>query len=322
MSQMSGMSNCGVEDRELWFQDGNVVLVAQSRAFRVHRSILSRHSEIFSNLFAIPPPSSPDLTEQLDGLPVIPVSDSAHDFKHLLHALYDGSSYLKHGEPIPFAVLAALARLAHKYQLDELLAGACGRLASVFSADFDQWRITCGASNSLVSLEPTDAIEAFHLFRLIDRTDMIPTALYACCQLPFQDLLQGVMRADGTLEKLSSEDLERCLSVREFFTTAFAWMSLTFLDVDPDVRCNQPALCAESIQKLRLGPQSGPDICQGTKLLSNYFSTLAKSMKADGFICGECLGMLLRRQYNLLRKIWSDLPALMQLKDIEWSADT
>ncbi|RDX51165.1 hypothetical protein OH76DRAFT_1481836 [Lentinus brumalis] len=310
------------KDSEFWFHDGNVVLVAQRGAFRVHRSILSRHSEVFRNMFAIPVPSTPDSsTEQLEGLPAIPVSDSAHDFKHLLHALYDGSNYLKHGEPIPFAVLAALARLAHKYQLDELLSGACGRLASVFSADFDQWRITCGASNALVSLESTDAIEAFHLFSLIGRTDMVPTALYACCQLPFRDIVQGVVRADGTLEKLDSEDLERCLHAREFFTTSFAWMSLTFLDVEPSVRCTRRALCAEGIHKVRLGPLSGPDICQGTQILSDHFLFLAKSMEADGCICGECLAMLLRRQYSLLQKLWLGLPMLMQLEGIEWPSD-
>lgn len=86
------MVECGLrKDPQLWFQDGNIVLVAQGVAFRVHRGILSRHSETFNNLFTIPPPSSPDSSEELEGLPVINVSDSAHDFKHLLHALYDGS---------------------------------------------------------------------------------------------------------------------------------------------------------------------------------------------------------------------------------------
>ncbi len=86
------------KDSEFWFHDGNVVLVAQRGAFRVHRSILSRHSEVFRNMFAIPVPSTPDSsTEQLEGLPAIPVSDSAHDFKHLLHALYDGSKWVLHG---------------------------------------------------------------------------------------------------------------------------------------------------------------------------------------------------------------------------------
>lgn len=229
---------------------------------------------------------------------------------------------MKHEEPIPFSELAALARLAHKYQLDDLLSGACGRLASVFSADFDQWRITCGASNSLVTLEPTDAIEAFHLFRLVDHTHMIPTALYACCQLHLRHLLQGVIRADGTLEKLSLEELERCLSVREFLTTSYAWMTLTFLDVDPAKGCTRRALCTSGIQKIKLGPMSGPDICQGTKLLSDFFSDLATSMEADGFICGQCLDLLRRRQEDLLRKIWRDLPTLMHLDDVDWPSST
>lgn len=46
-----------------WFQDGNIVLMPESGsksepqvAFKVHRGVLSRHSEVFQTMFEIPQP--------------------------------------------------------------------------------------------------------------------------------------------------------------------------------------------------------------------------------------------------------------------------
>ena len=78
-------------DRDLWFEDGNTVIIAQDVAFRVHRSLLSRHSDTFSDLFTIPQPTGLESAgDRIDGCPIVRVADSAHDFKRLLHALYDG----------------------------------------------------------------------------------------------------------------------------------------------------------------------------------------------------------------------------------------
>ena len=77
-------------DQDLWFEDGSVVLIAQTTTFRVHRSVLSRHSDTFTGLFSIPQPANPESVELIDGCPVVRVADSAHDFQHLLRALYDG----------------------------------------------------------------------------------------------------------------------------------------------------------------------------------------------------------------------------------------
>ena len=78
--------------KDLWFDDGNIVVIAQQTAFRVHRSVLSRHSDTFSGLFAVPQPL--EGVEKLEDCPVVRVSDSAHDFGHLLHVLYDGLEYV------------------------------------------------------------------------------------------------------------------------------------------------------------------------------------------------------------------------------------
>jgi hypothetical protein len=94
---------------DLWFEDGSVVLCAEGTLFRVHMSLLSRHSVCFRDMFAIPQPSrNPGITTQCvqtklgpadarddhlreyDGCPVVHLHDIAEDVGNLLTALYDG----------------------------------------------------------------------------------------------------------------------------------------------------------------------------------------------------------------------------------------
>lgn len=83
----SSSSNAGPERGEIWLDDGNIILIAQETAFRVHRSVLSRNSDVFRDILTVPQPAD---AEMLDGLPVVRLSDSKRDVVHLLRALYDG----------------------------------------------------------------------------------------------------------------------------------------------------------------------------------------------------------------------------------------
>lgn len=73
---------------QLWFEDGNVMIIAEDTAFRLHRGILSRHSEVFRDMFSIPQPQGD--AEIMEGVPVVHLPDSLHDLAHFLCALYDG----------------------------------------------------------------------------------------------------------------------------------------------------------------------------------------------------------------------------------------
>lgn len=72
---------------DFWFHDGNIVIVAGSAAFKVHRGQLERHSEVFSDLFSIPQPIEQDL---IDGCSSVELQDSPSDVFYFLSALYDG----------------------------------------------------------------------------------------------------------------------------------------------------------------------------------------------------------------------------------------
>ena len=72
--------------------DGNIIIAVETtytkerHLFRVHATVLSRQSVVFSDLFSLP---TPDDEETIDGCPVILLLDDLEDVKDLLEVLYD-----------------------------------------------------------------------------------------------------------------------------------------------------------------------------------------------------------------------------------------
>jgi BTB/POZ domain len=80
-----------------WFDDGNIILLVEdddhkpSKAFKVHRGVLARQSEVFEAMFDIPQPTpGVDSIEQVDGCPVVRMYDLPSELSDLIKALYDG----------------------------------------------------------------------------------------------------------------------------------------------------------------------------------------------------------------------------------------
>lgn len=73
-------------DAELWFEDGNIVLVsAGGVAFRVYRGLLAAQSTVFADMLAS---SSSREDETVDGSPTVRLSDSPEDLRHFLRVLF------------------------------------------------------------------------------------------------------------------------------------------------------------------------------------------------------------------------------------------
>lgn len=69
------------KDEEVWLPDGNVVVVCRNTAFRLHKSVLARHSEVFRDLFTLP---EAGVDEYMEDCPVVHLnSDDPHDLRHL-----------------------------------------------------------------------------------------------------------------------------------------------------------------------------------------------------------------------------------------------
>lgn len=75
-------------DTQYYFEDGNIILIAEDRAFRVHKGVLSMHSSVFKDLLSLPQPSDADT---MDGCPVVRLEDFARHVHLLLEAMYKGA---------------------------------------------------------------------------------------------------------------------------------------------------------------------------------------------------------------------------------------
>ncbi len=72
----------------LWFDDGSVVIKAQTKLFRVSRGILAAQSAIFADMFRVPQLPG---AEQIHGCPVVNMPYQARDVTVFFRAMFDSS---------------------------------------------------------------------------------------------------------------------------------------------------------------------------------------------------------------------------------------
>lgn len=79
----------GPQHEELWLRDGNFIVVAKEMSFKVHASVLERHSSVFRELLEGPQPGGGP-AEVVEGCRVLRVLDWGADLARLLDIMYDG----------------------------------------------------------------------------------------------------------------------------------------------------------------------------------------------------------------------------------------
>ena len=72
------------QDEDFWYEDGNIILTTADVAFKVYRGPLVKHSPVFKDMLSLPQPSS---SSHAVACPVIPITDSANDLRHMLRVL-------------------------------------------------------------------------------------------------------------------------------------------------------------------------------------------------------------------------------------------
>ena len=89
-------------DTEAWHGGGDIVLVAENRAFRVHRSLVARQSDLLERILdyflSVPQVTSKsrrkkanaEPLETFDGVPVVPMVVAPYDLRQFLKVVYDG----------------------------------------------------------------------------------------------------------------------------------------------------------------------------------------------------------------------------------------
>lgn len=75
------------KESKLWFDDGNIVVVAENMPFKVHKGVLAGKSEVFNDMFSLPQPSVQDgsnVNEHFEGTPVVRLTDKWQHVQRVL----------------------------------------------------------------------------------------------------------------------------------------------------------------------------------------------------------------------------------------------
>ncbi|TBU52457.1 hypothetical protein BD310DRAFT_940261 [Dichomitus squalens] len=299
-------SSAGIQkDNQLWLEDGSIILVAGQTG----------------ELFAVPQPIVS--VDSLEGCPVVRVPDAAQELSHLLRYIYDGRSFIISTTGRPdfvkptFATLSALMRLGHKYDIPEAIEDASSCLQSYYTTNFDVYKRL--RQRDLVDLLfelreedlDADAIETVNLAMLTGKHSLLPAAMYRCCQIDSDELIDGVQRPvrDARTVHLNADCIRLCRRGREHLIKACGRVLKVFGLLESPVRCGRCAPVAKqegagSIHDIELQLTTDPlELMYGSDALNALCSRCQTSM-ADHLAAQQ-------------RQIWCKLPVYLGIDDLE-----
>lgn len=111
---------------------------------------------------------------------------------------------------VPIDAALALFRMGSKYQVDHVRDEILSRLEQCFPTILDSWtpNLCMGQKYPPLIIQPQDSIAVVNLARTHNLPNLLPPALYMCCQLTPRQLVHGVRYSEaGRLERLSKSDL-------------------------------------------------------------------------------------------------------------------
>ncbi|KAI0697102.1 hypothetical protein C8T65DRAFT_662770 [Cerioporus squamosus] len=289
-----------VKDDQVWLSDGNIVVIAEHVAFRVHKSILAQHSQVFRDILSIPSSHTPDV---VDGCEVVHVSDNAEDMRHLLLVLCCGRNYYYHfDEIIP-------------YDVPGVLDPALARLKKYYPITLEAWRDTGNRARYVTSTDPCDAIIAVQLARLTDTSSILPAAFLECCDLT-RSLYPETHPRGGSLvlSDLPPRDHAIVISGQLMITKAAAGALMKLFLVVPASGCTSRGRCRRA--SVSNSAQDFLHFSAGAGLRTGL------EMRAAGVlstICETCRNALVK-PLDGDRFIWRLLPTFFGVSVDGWSS--
>ncbi|ETW78674.1 hypothetical protein HETIRDRAFT_240713, partial [Heterobasidion irregulare TC 32-1] len=154
--------------QDIWFEDGNIILVCESIGFRVYKGILSSHSEVFWDMLSVGSPSADD---SFDGCALVHLSDSAGDALHFLKTLYDWSYHF------PLSTIAGILRMATKYLVYSLRRAMVDELKEILPSTLASFKKSSGGRSMIPDF---NGVLALNLATECGIPIILPAACYYC----------------------------------------------------------------------------------------------------------------------------------------------
>ena len=205
-----------------------------------------------------------------------------------------------------------MIRLAHKYYIPSIQEQALRALqVYVFTSDFDTY---FGPPKGHVRAHSIQPIGAVNIARLTDTPLMLPTALYACCQMG-GGLLDGWTREDGIVEHLAIDDAKRCFDAYVTLAREQALVPSCLFAAVPPNRCTERGRCSPSITALASNAGLVEAMMQEDVLTDR--SALIRAIRPRS-VCEGCTQVLLERDRSRRERLWDRLPQIFGIPVEGW----
>ncbi|THH12204.1 hypothetical protein EW146_g7781 [Bondarzewia mesenterica] len=313
-----------------WFDDGNVILLTQTEdssddvAFKVHRGVLSRQSEIFRTMFEIPQlPSDVDI---LDDCPLVRMYDLPNELSCLITALYDGATF--HRRNIEdFFFLAAILRLSTKYFIGHLRTQAIRHLAQTwpYSLRGHDEMVALALSSPTVNDMSYPYVHPLHVLNLAREVNVrliVPAALYFLSIYALEDILkadhpkllvQHPSRPSSVLSVQDMKDYTLMYQHRMKMIMSFARHTVASWSASSGCQGTRKD-CTRAV--VRLAGCIYSSFTPRTGLFHNMSQTI-DLIGDDKTICTACERAFRRDVAELREKFWKELPSVVGLPSWE-----
>ncbi|KAL1938096.1 hypothetical protein VTO73DRAFT_11925 [Trametes versicolor] len=339
------------KDAEFWFDDGTILLVSQNVGFRVYKKGLAERSPLFSDLLSIPQPGLAG-SEETSGCPVVALTDSPDQLRHLFRALFSSGGHVlsdKEDGTVTMDVVAAIVRLSHKYQIESLLAEGLSILTEYYTDNFRLWIKKRRPTRLRASAR--DAFTAIDLGHLTDTPSILPLAYLYASDAGFLAPKDGCIDVNLARALLDSGEYARLASGRAAFIQASSEALARI--VAPDADCYDQEVCGLNItcpaagldrllRRLYSEPcqlhtwanefkyssadsdgvsDDGSDKASDENSDQHSITVLSNNWDKDWAICKDCRDMVIERELYERKRLWAKLPGMFSVEVDGWSAN-
>ncbi|KZP28181.1 hypothetical protein FIBSPDRAFT_275953 [Athelia psychrophila] len=301
---------------DIWFEDGNVVIQAEGKQFKVHRGVLAANSSIFKDMFAMPQPLA-EGEKTVEGCPVIHVSDSAADIAIVLRALFL-RGHVATRQALSITIIAAFLRLGTKYDIELLRAEALNRLHYEYPSTLEEYdKIN---KWSMINGRWGDGTHfaVVNLAREQGLLSVLPLSLYLSCCYPYStsEIATGIPSDDGTTSRMLPDDLIRCLGAWNSIGIKQSTMTLAWINLPIYPNCKNSTQCT----KLRVKVMKRvfyPFVEFFGLHTWREFETCWVYPEENLDMCDSCYAVAERLHEDGRSKFWETLPGIFGLPEWE-----
>ncbi|KAJ7436823.1 hypothetical protein FB451DRAFT_1152930 [Mycena latifolia] len=292
---------------ELWFDDGNLVIQAESSLFRVTKGILAARSSTFNDLFTIP---QPDDCETVDGCPFVRLPDSADDVTAFLKAIFDSSFFEPPPQPTTLSDILGVLRLSHKYDVTYLRRRALMHIETLYPTSLEAY--DARFATSTFTVVNSDHLLVARTAAQVDASWIIPCALYeACCCLTV-DSICAKASSDTPVDSVE----RRCLTGLVNHIQAYTARPPFFVHMrQPAVTkgCLKQGRCAQVAADFIAAWEDGKvDVAR-----SDPLRAWKSDLKTCSAWCSHCSDSVCARTTSSRARWWTSMPKIYGLQ--RWS---